>query len=64
MEVTEPGTSNLIMSSKSVARCIVCKRELDFEVDEMDRIIDDNIWYCDECFETIAREWEAEYDDE
>ena len=52
------------ITKSSVARCIVCKRELNFEVDEMDRIIDDNIWYCDECFETIAREWEAEYDDE
>lgn len=58
MEVTRTP----IMSSRP--RCIVCKRALDFEADELDRIIDDNIWYCDDCFEAIAREWEEEYNDE
>ena len=50
------------MKLPSVAKCIVCKRELDFEVTEMDRIIDDNIWYCDECNEIMWREVEEEYE--
>lgn len=58
MEVTR--TPNLIMSSR--LRCIVCKRELDFEIDEAEHLPSDNIWYCDDCFETIAREWEDNYD--
>lgn len=61
VEVTR--TSNLIMSSKSVARCIVCKRTLDFEVTEWDRFIDDNIWYCDECWDIIEAGLEDEYDE-
>ena len=42
----KPGTSNLIMSSRP--RCIVCKKELDFEVNEWDRFIDDNIYCSDD----------------
>ena len=53
-------TRTPIMSSKP--RCIVCKGELD--IDEAQHLPSDNIWYCDECFETIAREWEDEYDQE
>ena len=48
------------MSSRP--KCIACGKELDFEVSEADRIIDDNIYYCDECFEAIEREWEDDHD--
>ena len=60
MEVTR--TPNLIMSSRP--KCIVCGKEMNFEIDEARHLPSDNIWYCDDCFEIIAREWEAEYDDE
>ena len=49
------------MSGKQPAICIACGVPMGFEVRNDEFLVNDNIWYCNDCCKEIEMDWDGEY---
>jgi len=51
------------VSGKQPAICIACEAPMGFEVRNDEFLVNDGIWYCNDCCNEIEMNWEDNYDE-